>query len=119
MDDEMRREVDVNIPHRNDLTGILEPTFYLHIGKGSIPRQIDLASDECLNQGIVVRIEHPIELDAMPTKMHLGCRVRSSVPLFVAWDEAKYIIGIELVVDGGLTVNCVGAPPSTPALSPS
>jgi NAD(P)-dependent dehydrogenase (short-subunit alcohol dehydrogenase family) len=29
------------------------------------------------------------------------------VALFVASDEAKYIIGIELVVDGGLTVNYV------------
>ena len=54
MGDEMRREVDGKIPYCYDLTGILEPTFYLHIGKGSIPRQIDLASDECLNQGIVV-----------------------------------------------------------------
>src|SRR5262249_15752874 len=71
MGDETRREVDVNIPHRYDLTGVLEATFYLHIGKRSIPRQIDLASDECLNQGIVVGIEHPIELDAMPTKMRL------------------------------------------------
>src|SRR5215472_8707448 len=71
MGDEMRREVDVNVPHCHHQTWILEATLYLHIGKGSIPRQIDLASDEGLNQGIVVRIEHPIELDAMPTKMLL------------------------------------------------
>ena len=47
----------------------VEATLYLHIGKRSIPRQIDLAFDEGLNQGIVVRVEHPIELDAMSTKM--------------------------------------------------
>src|ERR1700737_4955593 len=35
--------------------------------------------------------------------------------LFPASNEAKYITGTELVVDGGLTVNCVRAPPSTPA----
>jgi len=67
----MRREVDINVPHRYHLTGVLETTFYLHIGKRTIPRQIDLASDECLNQGIVVRVEHPVELDAMPAKVRL------------------------------------------------
>jgi predicted DNA-binding transcriptional regulator AlpA len=50
----MRREVDVNVPHRHYLTGILQATLYLYIGKRSIPRQIDLASDECFNQGVVV-----------------------------------------------------------------
>ena len=44
-------------------------TFYLHIGQRSIPRQIDLAFDEGLDQGIVVCIKHPLELDAMPAKV--------------------------------------------------
>src|SRR6202011_5155134 len=69
MGDKMRREVDVNVPHRHHLTGVLEATIYLHIGQRRIPGQIDLAFDEGLDQGIVVRIKHPVELDAKPTKM--------------------------------------------------
>ena len=71
MGDKMRREVDINVPHRHHLTGILETTFYLYIGQRSIPRQIDLAFDEGLDQGIVVCIKHPVELDAMPAKVRL------------------------------------------------
>src|SRR5215831_6417040 len=71
MGDKMRCEVDVDVSHRHHPAGSLEATFYLYIGKGSIPRQIDLASDKCLNQGIIVRIEHPVELDAMLKKMRL------------------------------------------------
>src|SRR3979409_1351477 len=71
MGNKMRREVHINVAHCHHLTGILEATFYLHIGKGSIPRQINLAFDKRFNQGIVVRIEHQVELDAMPTKMRL------------------------------------------------
>src|SRR5215471_15795717 len=67
MGDEMRREVEVHVPHRHHLTRLLEATLYFHIGEGRIPRQIDLASDKCINQGIVVRVE----LDAMPKKMRL------------------------------------------------
>ena len=67
----MRREVDVNVPHRQHLAGMLEAALYLYIGKRSTPHEIDLASHECLNQGIVVRVEHPVELDAMPKKMRL------------------------------------------------
>jgi predicted DNA-binding transcriptional regulator AlpA len=43
MGNKTRREVDINVPHRHHLTGVLEATFYLHIGQRSIPRQIDLA----------------------------------------------------------------------------
>src|SRR5580693_6811158 len=71
MGNKMRREVNINIPHRHHLAGILEATLYLYIGKRSIPREINLASHERLNQGIVVRVEHPVELDAMPKKMRL------------------------------------------------
>jgi predicted DNA-binding transcriptional regulator AlpA len=53
MGNKTRREVDINVPHRHHLTGVLEATFYLHIGQRSIPRQIDLAFDEGLDQGIV------------------------------------------------------------------
>ena len=71
MGNKMRREVNINIPHRHNLAGILEATLYLYIGKRGIPREIDLASHERLNQGIVVRVEHPVELDAIPKKMRL------------------------------------------------
>src|SRR5260370_14327096 len=69
MGDKMRREVDINVPHRQHLTEIMEATVYIYIGKGSIPRQIDLPSGESLNQRITVRVEHPVELDVMPKKM--------------------------------------------------
>ena len=71
MGDKMRREVDIDVPHRHHLTGSLEATLYLYISKGRIPRQIDLAFDEGLDQGIVVCIKHPVELDAMPAKVRL------------------------------------------------
>jgi hypothetical protein len=81
MGDKMRREVDINIPRRHHPTGILEATLYLYIGKRSILRQIDLASDKCLNQGIVVRVQQPVELDAVPKKM----RLESSEYTDVSW----------------------------------
>src|SRR5207244_1824042 len=81
MGDKMRREVDINIPHRHHLTGVPEATFYLHIGQRSIPGQINLALDEGLDQGIVVRIKHPVELDAISTKM----RFESSEYTDVGW----------------------------------
>src|SRR5262252_8179660 len=65
----MRREIDINVPHRHYLTRILEATLYLYVGQRSIPRQVDLASDKCLNQGIVVRVEHPVEFYAVAKKM--------------------------------------------------
>ena len=71
MGDKMRREVDINIAHRHHPTGTLKATLCLYIGKRSIPREIDLTSGECLYQGIVVRVDHPVEFDAMLKKMRL------------------------------------------------
>src|SRR5215469_1790863 len=71
MGDEMRGEVDINVAHRHHLTGTLEATLCLHIGKRSIPRQIDLASGERLYQGLVVRVDHPVQFDTMLKKMRL------------------------------------------------
>src|SRR5262249_5263888 len=71
MGDKMRCEVDINISHRHHLTRIVEAALYLYIGERSIPRQIDLASDKCLNQGIVVRVEDPVELDTMLKEVRL------------------------------------------------
>ncbi len=36
-----------------------------------------------------------------------ACLDVAHAALFLAFDEANYITGTELVVDGGLTVNCV------------
>src|SRR5260370_31211161 len=71
MGDKMCREVDITVAHRHHLTGTLKATLCLYIGKRSIPRYIDLASRECPYQGIVVRVDHPVEFDAMPKKMRL------------------------------------------------
>src|SRR5262245_2173478 len=71
MRDKMRREVDINVAHRHHLTGTLKATLCLYIGERSIPREIDLASGECLYQGIVVRVDHPVEFDVMLKKMRL------------------------------------------------
>src|SRR5215472_8552819 len=71
MGDKMRREVDINVAHRHHLTGTPKATLCLHIGKRRIPREIDLASGERLYQGIVVRVDHPVQFDAMPKKMRL------------------------------------------------
>src|SRR5215468_5587977 len=71
MGDEMRREVDVNVAHRHHLTGTLKATLCLYIGKRGVPREIYLASGERFYQSIVVRVDHPVEFDAMAKKMRL------------------------------------------------
>src|SRR5437016_12257674 len=71
MRDEMRREVHVHIPHRHDLTRVLETPFDLDVGQGSIPGQINLAFDKSLDKGVIVRIEHPVESDAVLAKVRL------------------------------------------------
>src|SRR5262245_15346841 len=71
MRDEMRREVHVHIPHRHHLTRIVETTFDLDVSQGSIPGQIDLVFDKSLDEGIIVRVEDPIEIDTVPAKVRL------------------------------------------------
>src|SRR5262249_21763815 len=71
MGDEMRREVDINVAHRHHLTGTLKATLCLDIGKRSIPREIDLASGECLNEGIESGVDPQVESDAMLKKRRL------------------------------------------------
>jgi NAD(P)-dependent dehydrogenase (short-subunit alcohol dehydrogenase family) len=48
----------------------------------------------------------PIQIVALQGRMGDAWDVAYAA-LFLASDEAKYITGTELVVDGGLTVNCV------------
>src|SRR5262245_23209679 len=71
MGDEMRREVHIHVPHRDDLAGIIETTFDLDVGQGSIPGQVDLAFDKSLDEGIIVRVEYPVEIDAVSAKVRL------------------------------------------------
>src|SRR5215475_15374961 len=68
MRDEMRCEVHVHIPHRHDLTRVLETAFDLDIGQGSIPGQVDLAFDKSLDEGVIVSVKHPVEIDTVPAK---------------------------------------------------
>src|SRR5262245_44116222 len=71
MGDEMRRKVHIHVPHRDHLAGIVETTFDLDVGQGSIPGQVDLALDKSLDEGIIVRVEYPVEIDAVSTKVRL------------------------------------------------
>src|SRR6516225_660055 len=71
MRDEMRREIHVHIAHGDDLAGILETTFNLDVGQGSIPGQIDLAFDKSFNEGVIVRIEHPVKIDTVLAEVRL------------------------------------------------
>ena len=61
MRNELRREVDVHIAHGDDTRAIREASADFDIGQRAIPGQVDLATDKRLNQGIVVRIQHPVE----------------------------------------------------------
>ena len=71
MRDEMRREVHVHISHGHDLTWVLETTLDLDVGQGSIPGQIDLVFDKSLDEGVIVRVEHPVESDTVLAKVRL------------------------------------------------
>src|SRR5262245_31703891 len=71
MRNEMCREVHIHVPHCDDLTGIVETTFDLDVGQRSIPGQVDLAFHKSLDEGIIVRVEYPVELDAMSAKVRL------------------------------------------------
>src|SRR5262245_53893623 len=81
MSNKMCREVDIDVPHRDHLAGVLEATFDLDVVQGSIPGQIDLAFDKRLDQGVIVRVEHPIEIDTVLAKV----RLESSEYTDISW----------------------------------
>src|SRR5262245_28742502 len=64
-------EIDIHIAHGYHLAGIVESTFNLDVGQGTIPGHIDLAFDKRLDQGVIVRIENPVEVNAVPSKVGL------------------------------------------------
>jgi len=71
MGDKMCRKVHIHVAHRDDLAGIVETAFDLDVGQGSIPGQVDLAFDKSLDEGIIVRVEDPVELDTVSAKVRL------------------------------------------------
>ena len=71
MGDKVRREVHIDVPHGDHLTGILETTLDFDVGQGSIPGQIDLAFDKSFNEGVIVRIEHPVKIDTVLAEVRL------------------------------------------------
>src|SRR5712691_8915561 len=71
MRDEMGGEVDIHVAHGDHLAGIVQTTLDFNVGQRGIPGEIDLAFDKGLDEGVIVRVEHPVEIDTVLAKVRL------------------------------------------------
>src|SRR6266581_4031933 len=71
MRDKMCGEVDIDVAHSDHLAGIVQTTLDVDVGQRGIPGEINLAFDKGLDEGVIVRVEHPVEIDTVPAKVCL------------------------------------------------
>jgi hypothetical protein len=64
-------EVDVDIPHRHDATGIVQALFDVDVRDRPIPGQVDFAGRKRLDERVIVGIQDPVERNALLLEMRL------------------------------------------------
>src|SRR5216117_1883818 len=71
MRDEMGSEVDIDVAHGDHLAGVVQTTLDFDVGQRGIPGEINLMFDKGLDEGVIVRVEHPVEIDTVLAKVCL------------------------------------------------